>query len=320
LLELLSTGDVTIENTLAIKVENLTKHYGKLLAVNHISFKVKQGEMFGFLGPNGAGKTTTVRMLTGIIRADEGSASILRHKAGSLGAKQVSGVLPEMANAYTDLSGWNNLMLVAQLYGVPTGEARERGGGLLQKMGLQPRKDDLVKGYSKGMKQRLILCMALISDPEILFLDEPTSGLDVQSARLIKGLLQELNARGKTIFLTTHDMDEANQLCYRVAIINQGNIVAIDAPEKIRLATGGIHSVEVSFNGEASIEALAKLPGVNSVKKLGDKYRLYTADPGELVAPVVNFSAVNSLKIVSLNILAPTLEDAFVALTEKEMK
>jgi len=225
-----------------------------------------------------------------------------------------------MANAYTDLSGWNNLMLVAQLYGVPTKEARERGAGLLQEMGLEPRKDDLVKGYSKGMKQRLILCMALISDPQILFLDEPTSGLDVQSARLIKGLLQDLNARGKTIFLTTHDMDEANQLCHRVAIINQGRIVAIDAPDKIRLATGGVHSVEISFNGEASMEALAKLSGVNSVKKLGDKYRLYTADPGDLVALVVQFSGLNHLKIVSLNILAPTLEDAFVALTEKERK
>ncbi|MCX5999092.1 MAG: ATP-binding cassette domain-containing protein, partial [Chloroflexi bacterium] len=283
---------------LAIEVDSLTKHYGKLLAVDHVSFKVKQGELFGFLGPNGAGKTTTVRMLTGIIRGDEGTASILGHKAGSLGAKQMTGVLPETANAYTDLSGWNNLMLVARLYEVPTGEARERGQSLLQKLGLQPRKDDLVKGYSKGMKQRLILCMALISDPQILFLDEPTSGLDVQSGRLIKGLLQELNARGKTIFLTTHDMDEANQLCHRAAIINQGRIVAIDAPEKIKLATGGVHSVEVSFNGEAKIETLANLSGVNSVKKLGDKYRLYTADPGALVVSVVNFSGVNSLKIV----------------------
>ena len=308
------------DHALAIEVDSLTKHYGKLLAVYQVSFKVKQGELFGFLGPNGAGKTTTVRMLTGIIRSDEGSASILGHKAGSLGAKQMAGVLPETANAYTDLSGWNNLMLVARLYEVPTKEARERGESLLQKLGLHPRKDDLVKGYSKGMKQRLILCMALISDPQILFLDEPTSGLDVQSARLIKGLLQELNARGKTIFLTTHDMDEANQLCHRVAIINQGRIVAIDAPERIRLATGGVHSVEVSFNGEASIETLAKLSGVNSVKKLGDKYRLCTADPGELVASVVQFSGVNHLKILSLNTLGPTLEDAFVALTEKETK
>ncbi len=304
----------------SIQVDNLTKRYGKLLAVDHIGFKVEQGEFFGFLGPNGAGKTTTVRMLTGVIRADSGDASIFGHKAGSLRAKQVSGVLPEMANAYADLSGWNNLMLVSQLYGVPAKEARERGEGLLQKLGLQPRKDDLVKGYSKGMKQRLILCMALISDPRILFLDEPTSGLDVQSARLIKGLLQELNSKGKTIFLTTHDMDEANQLCHRVAIINQGRMVAIDAPEKIRLATGGSHSVEVSFDGEAKIESLTKIAGVNSVKRLGDKYRLYTADPGGLVASVTDFSCANKLKIVSINTLGPTLEDAFVALTEKESK
>lgn len=301
-----------------IEVSGLTKRYGEVAAVNRIGFKVGEGEFFGFLGPNGAGKTTTVRMLTGIIRPDEGTALVLGHRAGSLASKQVSGVLPEMANAYTDLPGWRNLMLVARLYGVPTREARARGEDLLQKLGLYPRKDDLVKGYSKGMKQRLILCMALISDPQILFLDEPTSGLDVQSTRLIKGLLQDLNARGKSIFLTTHDMDEANQLCHRVAIINQGRIVAIDAPEKIRLAMGGVHFVEVSFDGETGTDGLERLPGVHSLKRMGDKYRLYTADTGGLVASVVDFARANGLKIVSINTMGPTLEDAFVALTERE--
>lgn len=167
---------------IAIEIDNLTKRYGQLLAVDHIHLGVKNGEMFGFLGPNGAGKTTTVRILTGVIQADEGSALVMGHKAGSLKVKQVAGVLPEMSNAYTDLSGWNNLMLVAELYGVSAREARERGADLLQEVGLLARKDDLVKTYSKGMKQRLILCMALISDPQVLFLDEPTSGLDVQSA------------------------------------------------------------------------------------------------------------------------------------------
>ena len=123
-------------DSVAIEARNLTKRYGQLVAVDGISFKVREGELFGFLGPNGAGKTTTVRMLTGIIRADEGSAAILGHKAGSLGAKQMTGVLPETANAYTDLSGWNNLVLVARLYEVPTKEARERGESLLQKLGL----------------------------------------------------------------------------------------------------------------------------------------------------------------------------------------
>ena len=308
------------DSNLAMEVNNLTKRYGQTVAVDHISFAVKKGELFGFLGPNGAGKTTTIRMLTGVIGSDEGSASILGYKAGSLKAKQATGVLPEMANAYPDLSGWNNLMFTAELYGVPVRKAREKGAELLQAIGLFSRKDDLVSAYSKGMKQRLILCMALISEPQVLFLDEPTSGLDVQSARLINDMLRSLNVSGKTIFLTTHDMDEANQLCRRVAIINQGKIVAIDAPEKLKLATGGMHSVEVSFSDLVSPEALAKLPGVNAVKTLGDKYRLYTAEPGELVASLVNYSCSSGLRIVSLNTLAPTLEDAFVALTEREVK
>ena len=309
-----------MSNDVAIQVVNLTKHYGEVLAVDHIGFTVRKGEFFGFLGPNGAGKTTTLRMLTGVIRADEGIASILEYKAGSLKAKQVTGVVPEMANAYGDLSGWDNLMLMAELYGIPASLARERSTSLMQEIGLYHRKDSLVKTYSKGMKQRLTLCLALISDPEVLFLDEPTSGLDVQSARMIKDMLQGLNARGKTIFLTTHDMEEANQLCDRVAIINEGKLVAVDAPEKLRMAVSGMHSVEVSFDNIVNPQALANIPGVNTVKKLGDKWRLYTTDPGELVASLTNYSTSNGLKIISLNTLSPSLEDAFMALTEKREK
>ena len=304
-------------NNNVIEVVGLTKRYEKVVAVDHVSFEVRTGEIFGFLGPNGAGKTTTVRILTGVIRADEGQARILGHKAGSLEAKQVTGVVPEMANAYNDLSGWNNLMLMAELYDVPIRTAQEKGTRLLKELGLLERKDGLVKGYSKGMKQRLILAMALISDPEILFLDEPTSGLDVQSARLIKSLIQALNDEGKTVFLTTHDMDEANQLCNRVAIINKGKIVAVDAPEKLKMATSSLHSVEVSFDGMVSIESLRGLPGVSMVKKVGDKFKLYTAQPGQLVTTLVTYSGSSRLKIVSLNTLTPSLEDAFVALVDK---
>ena len=312
--------DIGANSGVAVSVANLTKHYGPVIAVDHITFEVEVGEIFGFLGPNGAGKTTTVRILTGVIKADEGNASILGYKAGSLEAKQAAGVVPEMANAYADLSGWNNLTLMAELYGIPANTAQERAAHLLQDLGLFDRKGTLVKGYSKGMKQRLILGMSLISDPQILFLDEPTSGLDVQSARLIKSLLQSLNAKGKTIFLTTHDMDEANQLCNRVAIINQSKVVAIDAPEKLRMATRSMHSVEVSFTNTVNPEVLAQLPGVNSVRRLGDKYRLYTDNPGDLAVSLVNQSCATGLKIVSLNTPAPSLEDAFLALTEKEAK
>ncbi len=306
--------------TPVIQVEGLTKQYGQLTAVNRISFEVSKGEFFGFLGPNGAGKTTTVRVLTGIIRPDAGKALISGYPAGSLRAKQRTGVVPEMANPYQDISGWSNLMLVSELYGVPAREAKRRGESLLEEMGLLPRKDDPVKTYSKGMKQRLILCLAMLSDPEVLFLDEPTSGLDVQSTRLIRQILQRQSNQGKTIFLTTHDMEEANHLCDRVAIINKGVLVAVDAPEKLRLATSGASSVEISFSSPVESSTLAQLPGVSSVRKQGDKFRLYTEDPGGLVVALVNHSCSLNLKIVSINILGPSLEDAFVALTEKGAK
>jgi len=162
-----------MDNEIAIKVTDLTRYYGEVLAVDHVSFSVKRGELFGFLGPNGAGKTTTVRMLTGIIQPDGGNAWLMGYPAGSIRAKQLSGTVPEMANAYVDLSGWDNLMLMAELYGAPPKAARERASRWLEALGLFQRKDSLVKGYSKGMKQRLILGMALISDPQILFLNNP---------------------------------------------------------------------------------------------------------------------------------------------------
>ena len=306
------------DSDFAIKVSDLTKYYGQFLAINKVSFEVKTGQTFGFLGPNGAGKTTTVRILTGVINADSGQALIASYPAGNLKAKQITGVLPETANAYIDLSGWRNLLLMAELYGITSKEARQRSDDLLKELGLYERRNDQVKSYSKGMKQRLVLGMALVSDPQILFLDEPTSGLDVQSARLMKIMLQKLNRHGKTIFLTTHDMDEANQLCDRVAIINKGKIVAIDTPERLRLATKGRHSVEISFQESVRPETLAQLSGVIEVERLGDKYRLYTNTPGDLAVTLVSYSASVGIKIVSLNILAPSLEDAFVSLTEKE--
>lgn len=303
----------------AIEVQGLTKRYGELVAVDQISFSVREGELFGFLGPNGAGKTTTVRILTGIIRPDSGSALIKGFPAGSLRAKQVAGVVPEMANAYNDLSGWGNLMLMAALYGVPASEAQARSERLLEALGLLERKDSSVRTYSKGMKQRLVLAIALVSDPQVLFLDEPTSGLDVQSARLIRDLLRGLKAQGKTIFLTTHDMDEANRLCDRVVIINKGRIVAIDSPERLKLAASGRQSVEVSFTQADGLNPaeLARLPGVSEAQRIGDKCRLYTENPGELVVKLVNYACSAGLKIGSLNTLAPSLEEAFLALTDE---
>lgn len=305
-----------------VEVTDLTKHYGSLLAVDHISFDVDEGEFFGFLGPNGAGKTTSIRMLTGVIKPDFGTGSIMGYDISkeALNAKQIMGILPEMANAYIDLTAWQNLMFLGELYGVPRTDRVDRAEMLLKKFGLYERKDQLVKGFSKGMKQRLLICMALLNDPKILFLDEPTGGLDVQSARLIRDMLLELNQNGVTIFLTTHNMEEANQLCNRLAIINNGRIIAIDRPERLRAMGMKVQSVEVAFDKPVDIESLSGLPKITQAKKMGDKVRLYTENPNELIHEIVEYARANELKFVTLNVLAPSLEDVFITLTNSREK
>ncbi|MEM4245716.1 MAG: ATP-binding cassette domain-containing protein [Candidatus Bathyarchaeia archaeon] len=304
----------------AVEVTDLTKHYGRILAVDSISFQVKRGEFFGFLGPNGAGKTTTIRMLTGVIKPDSGVASIMGYdiQKEPLRAKQLMGVLPEVANAYVDLTAWQNLMFLGELYGVSKRLRHERAAQLLKELGLFERKDYIVKGFSKGMKQRLLVCMALLNEPKILVLDEPTSGLDVQSARLIKEMLQNLAQEGATIFLTTHNMEEASQLCDRVAIINQGKVTTIGRPEELRRMQKerALQSFEVAFDRPVEIEPFAKFPSVVDAKKMGDKIRLYTKDPNGLINQIVNYAKRKGLRFITLNMIAPSLEDVFVKLTE----
>jgi len=302
-----------------IEVKELTKDYNGLTAVDHINFEVEEGEVFGFLGPNGAGKTTTVRMLTGVIKPSSGNVRVMGFDLGRhpIRAKETMGVVPELSNAYTELSAWNNLQFMAELYGVPKRVAVSRAEELLTRFDLYDRKDHKVKTFSKGMKQKLITAMSLMNDPEILFLDEPTSGLDVRSARLIKEMVRELRDTGKTIFLTTHDMAEASQLCNRVAIINHGRIAAIDAPEKLKVRIGGLQYVEVSFTAPVDVSDLSAMSGIARVRTSGDKIQLYTDEPDRTIRSLVDFSKSFGREIVTLNTLTPTLEDVFVKLTEE---
>ena len=307
-----------MSENVAIQASDLTKFYEEICAVNHIKFEVEKGEIFGFLGPNGAGKTTTIRMLTGVIKPDAGIASIMRYdiQKEPLKAKQVMGILPEMANAYIDLTAWQNLMFLGELYGTSKTLRHERAAILLRKFGLYDRKDQLVKGFSKGMKQRLLICMALLNEPKILLLDEPTVGLDIQSAKLIREMLRELNQEGVTIFLTTHNMEEANQLCERLAIINHGMIAAIDRPENLKMMEVGPNLIEVAFDKPVEIESLSKLSTLIQAKKMGDKIRLYTEDTNGSICQIVDYAKANELRFVSLNVLAPSLEDVFIKLIE----
>ncbi len=301
----------------AIVATNLTKRYGELVAVDHVSFEVEKGEFFGFLGPNGAGKTTTIRMLTGIIRPDEGTASIMGYdvRREIVEARQLMGIVPEMANVYVDLSVWQNLMFMGELYEIPKDKRRKNAERLLRELNLYDRRDTKARRLSKGMRQRLLLCMALINDPEMLFLDEPTVGLDIQSAHLIREMLRDLNENGVTVFLTTHNMEEASQLCDRIAIINHGRIAAIDTPEKLRGIMRELQCVEVSFSNIVDMKDLLSLRYVREAKRVGKIFRLYTDSPFNLVEEIVDFKRQKNCEITWLQILAPTLEDVFLKIT-----
>lgn len=304
-----------------VEVESLVKNFKKIRAVNGVEFKVEKGEIFGFLGPNGAGKTTTIRMLTGIIKPDSGKAVILGYdiQKEPLKAKEHLGVVPETSNAYVDLSSRQNISLIADLYGVPKKEAENRADELLKEFGLYDRRDDKVKGFSKGMKQRLILAMALINDPQLLFLDEPTSGLDVQSSILIRQMLLKLHEKGKTILLTTHNLEEANKLCERIAIINKGKIAAIDTPENLKKMIKKLNTIEVTFDGPVNIQELSQLLEIQDISKKGEKYSLNTDNINNLILALTEYTKSKNIKINSLNTLDPSLEEVFIELIGRSL-
>jgi ABC-2 type transport system ATP-binding protein len=304
-----------------IEVKNLTKYYDGVLAVDHINFQVKKGEIFGFLGPNGAGKTTTIRILTAFLKPDEGTALVSGYDVlkNPLEVKQCLGVVPEVSNVYVDLTAWENLILMGELYGVPKKEREENAVKLLKDFGLYDVREKLTKGFSKGMKQKLLLCMALINNPEILFLDEPTSGLDIESARLMREKVQQLNREGKTVFLTSHNMEEVNQLCHRIAIINHGKIAAIDTPERLRVQSMELQYIEVLFDKPVNLAKLTEKLKMADVAPAGNKFRIYTANPHIIIENLVDFARENNLKILDLDTMMPSLEDIFIKLIKQKI-
>lgn len=308
----------------AIEVDHLSKHFGTLVALNDISFSVDEGETFGFLGPNGAGKTTTIRLLTGISPPTGGTATVFGKDIvrETTAARKQMGIVHETSNIYDDLSAWQNLMFTAELYTIGKKEREQRGKELLELFGLWERRTEKVHGFSKGMKRRLTLAMGLINNPRLLFLDEPTSGLDVQSNLIIREVIRDLTSHGVTVFLTTHNIEEANLTCDRVAIINRGRIAAIDSPERLKSTIQSAQSVEVAFDRVAAIrqDDLRQLSGVSEVRKEGDKFRLFTQDPSGVIAAVMEYATVHNTRVLSINTLGPSLEDVFIKLTGLEVR
>ncbi len=294
-----------------IKVEGVEKSFDGRKVLKGVSFRVKRGEIFGYLGPNGAGKTTTVRILTGLIKPDSGRVFVRGFDVvkNPVKVRERIGVLPEVANVYPDLTAWQNLMLACGLYGIDKRVAERRCERLLKEFGIYERRNSKVKTFSKGMKQRLMFCIALVCEPEIVFLDEPTSGLDVASARMLRRKILELRDTGVTVFLTSHNMDEVDILCDRVAIIKDGRIIAEDSPDGIKELVGGDIAVEVKFDRDVNFFG----------RKVGDRYVVYTKNPNETICRIVEFAKEKGVKILSINTRTPSLEEAFIKILGGEV-
>jgi len=308
----------------AIEAVGLTKYYGDFIAVDHINFTVGKGEIFGFLGPNGAGKSTTIRMLTGISSPTEGMASIMGFDIVKqpVEAKSIMGIVPDISNIYTELTAKENLIFTGKLYGISKSKREERAEELLKYFDLFDRRDEKVEGFSRGMKRRVCIAMALVNDSKILYLDEPTSGLDVKSVRSIREIIRELNAKGLTVFLTTHNIEEASRMCDRIAIINRGKISVIDTPERIKSAMKISRSIEVAFKETmtGTQEMLKQLSSVTLVQKRGDKFLLKTENSAQTLKQLFGRIEESGLEPISLNTLDASLEDAFLQLTGEKMK
>ena len=254
-----------------IQAEQLTRHFGRLKAVDAISFAVEQGEVFGVLGPNGAGKTTTVRLLNGVLAPSAGRAWVLGLDPSTQGCevRRHTGVLTETPSLYERLSARDNLLLFGALYGVPEAALPERVGQLLEFFGLAERADDKVGGFSKGMKQRLALSRALVHEPQLLFLDEPTAGLDPEAARHVTALIERLSHEaGRTVFLCTHNLTEAQRLCDRVAVMDQGRLLALGRPSQLAHELWGGLWVDIELQAAPSqtlLDGLRSVGGVTDV-------------------------------------------------------
>ncbi len=303
-------------NKKVIEVKNLRKTYGSVVAVEEISFEVYEGEIFGMVGPNGAGKTTTVECVEGLRKPDKGELRILGLDPQKEGysLRQRIGVQLQETALQDHLKVWEALDLFASFYSHPVDWQI-----LLEKMNLAEKRNAAFNKLSGGQKQRLFIALALVNNPELVFFDELTTGLDPQARRNMWDMVRDIRQQGKTVVLTTHFMEEAERLCDRVAIVDQGRIVALDTPENLIRDLGAENRVVFTINGEFKAEKLNELASVTRVEQSGDRCEIYGRDE-KLIVDVVNALSKNGCPFRDLRTEQPTLEDVFLALTGREMR
>ncbi|MHB8519038.1 MAG: ATP-binding cassette domain-containing protein [Acidimicrobiales bacterium] len=320
-------SSVTINGSAVIRTEDLTKSYPGMdePAVDRLNLFVRQGEIFGLLGPNGAGKTTTAGILTTRVVPTSGKAfvagiDVRKHPAL---VKQVSGIVSQQNTLDRQLTVWENLYFHGRLFGINAKESRRRSDELLERFSLSKWAKASVYALSGGMAQRLMVARAIVHSPAVLFLDEPTAGLDPQSRLALWDMLQELNHTGQTVVLTTHYMEEANQLCDRVAIMDHGRVLALDTPGNLKKSTGAdtIVTVKVAKDGERLAHLLAdELEGVVGARVVENVISLHVHGIDRLVPRVVNAAEAANVEILDLAVTEPSLETVFINLTGKELR
>jgi ABC-2 type transport system ATP-binding protein len=303
-----------------IDTENLTKKFGDLIAVDSITLHVNDGEVFGFLGPNGAGKTTTVRMLCCLISKTSGEARIgdydVGNEADSLKIRELIGLVPDNVGLYDDLSAYDNLDFYGKLYDCTEAQRKENIERFLKMLGLWEKKDVAAGTFSKGMKQKLSIARALIHDPQILFMDEPTANLDPESSKTVRDFILELKKEKKTIFLNTHNLDEAQRICDKIAILNT-RLMAIGTPEELEKSVQGRKTViQLEQASDAIIAALRKMPLRNLVID-GNKLTIDVTNPEKENVTILDTIFRAGGHVQSVTVVGSTLEDAYLKLVRQ---
>jgi len=311
--------------TNAIEVTRLKKQFGDFVAVNEVSFVVHTGEIFGLLGPNGAGKTTLIRMMTTLAPPTSGIAIVAGHNvvSDSDGVRHAIGVIPQALTSDPELTARENVMIHAKLYGLTKIQRAEAIPRLLEAVGLSEFADKLVGSFSGGMRRRLEIARGLVHSPKILFLDEPTTGLDPVSRTAVWEMINKLKeAAGLTILLTTHYMDEADRLCDRIAIVDHGNLVALDTPTRLKDSVPGTDIVEAEFDNSPADwnTALEKLDGVTSVKSNDGLTRIASTSGPLTVGEVMNLARDNRVNVRRVSVQGTTLDDVFLYYTGRQLR
>jgi ABC-2 type transport system ATP-binding protein len=304
-----------------IETENLTKRFGDLTAVDSITLNVNEGEVFGFLGPNGAGKTTTVRMLCCLISRSGGSAKVAGYDVGSeedsLKIRKLIGLVPDNVGLYQELSAYDNLDFYGKYYDCPAGQRKENIQRFLTMLDLWDKRDLAAGSFSKGMKQKLAIARALVHDPQVLFMDEPTANLDPEASKTVRDFILELKKEKRTIFLNTHNLDEAQRICDRIAILNT-KLMATGTPQQLEGLVGGRKTVvQLEEASEAIFAAVRGLP-VRGVVADGNKLTIDTDDPEKANAAIVDAIVRAGGHIQSVTVVGSTLEDAYLKLVREK--